>query len=372
MGKMISKCLESRSKRYQDDDDEPDFYRKMSLVAPFEVSDLNQVAINETLNKFYCIPNEGQIDKVIEWLDEAHVYTEKEIAMLNDVIVELESLRKKYRPTLLYIRRETQASKSVHSLLEANKSVSSESHEGGVKLSGSFISSDSLSANDDGKEKAHFMVEVQSAKFLHESLLQKHALSNPYVEIKIYRKPYVRLDASGPLPSSMIKTIKTKKSMELLEPKWDELYRYYLDLEKEEQDKVLSTYSVGISLYYSGRKNEEDWRVGEEQHFSFSSLVDQRMQSKIIDFKDSELKGVLAKLHIKIQLVSNREQVITRVLHEIDIRLEKLGKLKQKQPGTATRTQDDKSRSSSMADHSQSMMSAYSYTGLKANDYYIV
>jgi len=96
------------------------------------------------------------------------------------------------------------------------------------------------------------------------------------------------------------------------------------------------------------------------------------MQSKVIDFKDAELKGVLAKLHIKIQLICDREQVISRVLHEIDIRLEKLGKLKQKQSSSSTRSQGDKSHNSSMLDHSQSMMSAYSCTGLKANDYYIV
>jgi len=369
---MISKCLESRSKKGYNDDDDVDFYRKMSHIAPFEVADLNQVQINETLNKFYCIPNEGQTDKVIEWLDEVPVFTEKEMGMLNDLIVELESLRKKYRPALLYVRRETQASKSVFGLLDA-KNTSTESHDG-VKLSGSFYSNDSRDHSSEDKNKPHFMVEVQSAKFLHESRLQKHSLKNPYVVVKIYKKPYVRMDTSGPLPNSMIKTLKTQKNMEPVEPKWDELFRYYLDLENQNQnqEKTLSTYSAGISLYYSGRKNEEDWRVGEEQHFSFSSLLDQRMQSKVIDFKDAELKGVLAKLHIKIQLICDREQVISRVLHEIDIRLEKLGKLKQKQSSSSTRSQGDKSHDSSMLDHSQSMMSAYSCTGLKANDYYIV
>jgi len=390
MGVLFSKCL----KRKKDEN-----ARRMTAVAPNQLDD-SLLEYEEEVDEFYCIPNEHIIDETITHLDELSKLDEKGIAKLNETIGDLNALLNKYQPGLrgsYYSQADrigssymppTQLADLVKSgshmesplsaqlLISNGQSHNSRSHsqlrsDTKASKTTSSKSTASLPAIQE-KQKPNLKIEIQSAKFFHEVLLEKHSLSKPYVLIKIYLKPYVKMDSSAPSTSSQIKKFKTSKGSDDMKPSWNEFFGFPLDLpeEKKEKEKKLGMYSAGISLYYSGVDGKPDWQAGQEQHFSLISLMNQNLQRIAIDFRDQDLKGILAKLQLKLQVIHDPKTIKDHIAQEIEVRLEKLTRIRDKHlmPSNYRESYDINSHT---LGYNQSMMSVYSMPGNKDGGYFM-
>jgi len=383
MGALFSKCLKRK---------ENDNARRMTAVAPSQLDD-SLLEHQEEVDEFYCIPNEHAVDETIARLDELQKLDEKNIATLNETIGDLTTLLHKYQPnskvgsqveklgssylppTLLtdLLRSGSQVSSPPSSQLLASTNTQASRSGSQLRSETKKLSTKSaaLPAIQE-KQKPHLKIEVQTAKFFHEVLLEKHDLKSPYVLIKIYLKPYVKMDSSVPSTSSQIKKFKTSKCSDLMKPSWGEFFGFTLDLPEDpkEKEKKLGMYSAGISMYYTGSDDKPDWQVGQEQHFSLISLTNQKLQKICIDFKDQALKGILAKLQVKMQVIHESKIIKDVLIQEIEVRLEKLMRIRDKHlmPGNYRESYD---MNAGTMGFNQSMMSVYSMPGNKDGGYYM-
>ena len=358
MGNFFSKCLKKKNKKAQ----EP----SLMHVFPNQHEEKNYETSPGSGDNFYFIPNENNLNKTIEYLDELPILTEKDIQKLDESLIELQSIRKKHKS----IRFSTNFSRSDSISKQIPEYPSQNSLDN--KSRQSISAGISLQNINEAPKKPYLLIGVDSAKFMHEETMSRHNLKTPFVIVKIYKRDSIRTPLFSSNPGDEVKAFMTGTREEKLNPVWNEFVSYELPIEAEEK-QGLTTFSIGFSLYYILEKNETTLEIGSEQHFSLSSLLDQKVQTKIIEFKDSVLKGSLARLTAKFQLIHDENQVKEKLVNETEMRIEKLLKIREKHmPGFQNRPHSHTFMNSmrQVMDNGQSVLSVYS-NGMMDSDYYI-
>ena len=173
------------------------------------------------------------------------------------------------------------------------------------------------------------LIDVQRGHFLHSMFLKKYGLEKPYVVIGIYYTEKLKYRPTEPSHTKMIeiKKLETQKAEGSIRSEWDEVFEHTFD-----EERKVGLYSFGFTLFYTYKANGRSYKVASEQVFSVGSLLDQNAQVKIIDFKDPELKGVLARLRVRFQFLHDPELLKEKLTTELKTKIERLSKVKDKNP----------------------------------------
>jgi len=317
MGKLFSKCW-GRKKTEQD-------YKRLDDVYPFPCQENVTTPLEKNDEKFFFIKNEQKIDKVINYLDELSMISEQDITLLEKTLAELRTLKLEYIPSSSPYSLLGQIFRGpAHKVNGEQKSDSHKSYSDKNSQGEEHIQAKSPNKNIFSKQSS-LMVEIQKASFLHIQLIEKHKLKHPYVVVNIY--PGTKGINIPQISSTTreIKTFETLADSSSMRPDWHQLFEYNFD-----ENEEIQTYSIGFSLFYISELDDSIFQVGQEQIYAFSGLLDQKVQSKQIDFKGPISKGLIAKLRIRLQLLHNVEKIRARNLREIRTRIEKLTRIKKK------------------------------------------
>jgi len=340
--------------------------RKVSHAFPAPLLRCKLIPSEKHDDKFYCINDEEEIDKIIAELDEAIVIDKAQAETLEITLSNLREMRNKLAICTLYDSadefepiRELAGEETPSSSLMKSKQTILITSPDSIKKRISFTMHDT-SDSSGGKLKKEvrsgtLMIEVQKGFFFHPKFLQKYDLNKPYVQVKIYHTEKAKNKATHEYNSrgTDIANFKTEQASNPIHTEWDELIEYAFT-----QEKKMSSYSFGFTLFYTCNKGNEDFQVGDEQIFSIGSLLDQSMQTKYIDFLDQDLKGLLARLRVRFQFLHDPEMVKDRLLVEVKTKIEKLLKIKERH---SLFTNDKKERTASKLHIPK--LSSYSHRG---------
>ena len=340
MGNVLQACTR--------EDDRP-HSRKITHVPIFQIPETMRVITEATYDNFYYIPKEDQIDRAIDYLDEIPNLTEKDNTLLSELLGELWDLRTRYGPCMvtkngldntidfgnasIHVDRtqDVVIPKSRNNIANLKAWTNSRAKIAKVPtIHTSILDKDFAKVVSPKQNKPSVMIEIQSAKFLHAEMIKKYTLENPYVLIKVYTRGTSSRYVHIPKEKEELFRVMTSINLEIKNPIWDEYFEHQLDMDEETKDKKFGLYYVGVSLYYTRADLKEEWQVGEEQMFSLTSLMDQKLREKVIDYKDPVMKGVLARLKIKLQLIHDVVEAKEKIVREIDTRMEKLENIQKK------------------------------------------
>jgi len=326
---MISPCTKNpEEERYP--------YSKSYLILPTEMRDAQSGSIYFEVNddKFYFIKNEVNIDKQIEHFDEVFIMSEEEAEKLDGVLNELRGLRKKFSKVKSLIPSKNIFELSVENPSEKNESQNQDALN--IESPKVFIPEKMTVSSPQHKllrgiRHGKLLVEIQNAHFLHPKIINKHNLKNPYIVLNIYLDEKKRTFRGTENSSGLVKvaTFTTSKSRNLLKPEWNEFFQHDFELD----DKPICDYKIGMSFFYEcDDSKEKTYQVRDEQLFSITSLFDQKMQTKRIDFKDNFLKGVIAKMNVRFQFIYDLEGLKDKIQAEIKTKMQKLYNIREKHP----------------------------------------
>ena len=316
--------------------------RKVSHAFPAPLLRCKLIPSDKHDGKFYYINDEVEVDKTIAQLDEAANIDESQAETLELTLSNLRELRNKLAIYTLYdladdfepVREVADEETPSSSLIKSRQTLALTSPESHINKASPTIFDHSDSSGSKFKREREIrqgtlVFEVQKGFFFHPKFLQKHNLGKPYVQTKIYHMEKAKNRTTHEYNSrgTEVATFKTQQAANPLHTEWDELFEY-----KFMQDKKVSSYSFGFTLFYTCNKGNQDFQVGEEQIFSIGSLLDQSMQTKFIDFVDQDLKGLLARLGVRFQFLHDPELVKDRLLVEVKTKIEKLLKIKERHP----------------------------------------
>ena len=316
MGKLFSKCLDgkNRARSYS--------YQRMGDVFPFPCHENIIDSSEHNDEKFHFIKNERKIDGIINHLDELPITSENDISLLEKTLSELRALKHLLAPStqntldrFLMVSEGTPEEKRSDEYDDTNFDKEENLH------GRNSTRAQSLGIRELSKQTI-LLSEIQKATFLHSKLLEKYRLSQPYIVTKVYFKTN-----QDPLRDiwNEVKQFETPKGVSTMNPEWNHMIECQL-----EENLKAPMYSIGISLFYISARDNTIFQVGEEQTFSFEVLSNQKVQVKQIDFKDPVLKGVLAKLKVRFQLLHNAEEVREKNTRDIKTRIERLIKIRER------------------------------------------
>lgn len=313
--------------------------RKVSHAFPAPLLRCRLIPSEKHDEKFYYINDEEELDKIIAQLDEAVLIDKTQAETLELTLANLREMRNKLAICTLYdsadefepIRELAGEETPSSSLIKTRPTITLTSPDSIKKNNlSSFLQDTSDSSGGKFKKEIRhgtLMIEVQKGFFFHPKFLQKYDLGKPYVQVKIYHTEKARNKGEYNSRGTDVAKFNTQQASNAIHTEWDELIEYAFT-----QEKKMSSYSFGFTLFYTCNKGNEDFQVGEEQIFSIGSLLDQSMQIKYIDFLDQDLKGLLARLRVRFQFLHDPEAVKDRLLVEVKTKIEKLLKIKERHP----------------------------------------
>jgi len=330
MGCLISACSKNQDEAFP--------YSKSYLIIPTEMRDGQSRSVYFEVNddKFYFIKNEVNIDKAIEHFDEVFIMSEEEAEKLDGVLNDLRFLRKKFSKAKTVSPSKNMFELSIENLPEKEEARKNCSLTIDISESQKLEIPEKMTVSSPqhkllrGIRHGKILVEIQNAHFLHPKIIKKHQLKNPYLILNIYldekRKFQRGAENNGPVK---VASFTTSKSHNSTKPEWDEFFQHDFELE----DRPICDYKIGMSFFYESEDPKNPiYQVRDEQMFSVTSLFDQKMQTKRIDFKDNFLKGVIAKLNVRLQFIYDMEGLKEKIQAEIKTKMQKLYNIREKHP----------------------------------------
>ncbi len=288
-------------------------------VFPTQLGEAEIDAVSERHNdKFYFIPNEDEVDQAIEYLDEDGP-SESNYQDLNGLLQKLKQLQKRYNPDAQNTKSNPDAILEENEYADSNddhferKNILAESQQFNTELSESQSSRKDNENNGlkapiqltfSGKKQVkegELILEIQAGKFLHEEFLSRNNLLSPYIQIKIYRyqhtAKYLQNINEIKEKGQVYKTFETVKNEDPITPIWAHIIH-----QKISDEDIIKNFFIGVCLFYTVQGKSTPLMIGEEL-FSLSSFLDQRLQTKEIDYRNPAQKGNLAKIRVRFQLI---------------------------------------------------------------------
>jgi len=321
---------------------DPEMRQTLISVVPGQFSSKRLLPSDKNNDKFYYIHDEENIDLEITRLDEIPFMYESNMKLLEQILLDLRKMVKKFEPSGTHESAHGQIGLSIvdtDSVLlpsettDENPGQSQDPREEKERRPQLFRKKSSSYAHNKtggtGKRQeiknGNLAIEIQKAQFLSAKHLRKNKLTAPYVVVKMY------LNKTNRVNSKTLHSLEERAKYETLKnesaqyPEWTEVFDHaFIDEEK------ISYHMIGISLYYLNDKDDTVWQVGEEQVFNVGTLMDQKVQEKEIDFKDTVNKGVFAKLRVRFQFIYDLDSVKERLIREVRARIERLYRIRGK------------------------------------------
>jgi len=290
-------------------------------------------------DKFFYIQNEENIDLEITRLDEIPFMYESNIKLLEQILLDLRKMVKRFEPSGTHESANGQIGLSIlDSVIEQSDAIEENPSTGQSpinkqeerrpqlfrKKSNTFANAATGTKKQDIKN-GNLTIEIQKGQFLSTKLMKKNKLTAPYVKIRMYLNKSNRVNSKTLYSLEEIAQYETLKTESAQHPEWAETFEHqFIDEGK------ISYHMIGISLHYLNDKDDSTWQVGEEEVFSVGSLMDQKVQEKEIDFKDTVNKGIYAKLRVRFQFIYDLDLVKERLLREVRARIERLYRIRGK------------------------------------------
>ena len=306
LARIFGCCLESQPPAPHE--------KSFSQVYPSISQDtkLSFTSVNDS--SFIHIPFQTEIDKKINYYKDTQRLTEEEAIQIENTILELKQLRAKY------------SHDRANSTFETSSDLKSDpEHTPGSKEPD--LSRFSFGPLHQLQEvsKACFVLEVQKGRFFWPE--EARGLCEPSVQCRV-----VDLGADKtPTPDDVqaIETYNTTSAHNLLNPLWNQVFKYYLT-----GKYGIAELAFKIKLRYKREKSTEHVQIGSEQTFYFKELIDQQLRVKEIGFKSERSMGLIAKIGIRVQLITDADSLKKELLQQADYRIQQLNNIKKAHRGS--------------------------------------
>lgn len=277
----ITECLKGQNSQYTS-------RARFSNVYP-SISQDSQISITKTNDShFYLISKQKEIDKIINYYKDVPGLNIEDVKIIDDTVRELDDIKS--------------------SLFNAfdNDANTANTYCNQTETSGSNV---------------RLVMEIQTGKFFWPEDLD--GLTSPYVTAKIVKGKQESLKLGNPKQEKTIEEFCTNSAVNALAPCWNQVFSCKFD-----SLLITEKLNLKVGLFYSNIKDKRSVPIGSEQTFYLSEVVDQHVRFKEVVFKSDKSLGLIAKVGMRVQLISCVNTLKQQLANMLEFRISQLEEIK--------------------------------------------
>jgi hypothetical protein len=289
---------------------------RVSHIYPDQFVSFRLEPTNKNGHRFLHIPDKHKIDETLELLDLQAIMDEKLFDILQETLGRLMTIKSNILDTTQNLSPKKMSRHTLFdsdigsdtiSTLDSPEATKRHLRERLAPMTSSLTTTLYPEDFQDGT----LIVDIQKGTFLHPDELRTENLHSPFIKI----------DVCDQEEKEAIWSYSTLPSKDAVFPDWEEV------AEHEFHDVMqLGDWVVQISLNYN--QGGKIVSIGDSHSFSISGLIDQKVHTKQLDFKDSITKGIIAKVVVRFQFVHDLNDLHKKLIYEVDSRILRLKRLK--------------------------------------------